>query len=101
MHIPATATAMYADAGYSVPEVGQTDLDSVQYLVLGQYTSKPSYIILTELQFVHWHAGLLHETGACGEVESLQDSFTGSFSLHQHPAAIEVNCNTCWCRAIA
>lgn len=62
---------MYADAGYSVPEVGQTDLDSVQYLVLGQYTSKPSYIILTELQFVHWHAGLLHETAACGEVEKL------------------------------
>jgi hypothetical protein len=26
---------MYADAGYSVQEVGQTDPDSMQYLVLG------------------------------------------------------------------
>lgn len=87
MHTPGTVTAVFASSGYTVQEVVQadcqTDPDSMQYLALGlprHYAHKHSFTILTDTQYVRLHAGLMHARGACGEVESLQDSFPGSLS---------------------
>lgn len=62
-------------AGYIVIQTDcQTHPESMQYLVLGlprQYTSNTSYTILTDLQYVRLHAGLLHERGTGGELAKL------------------------------
>lgn len=51
----------------------------------GQYTSKASCTVLSDLQYVHWHAGLLHERGACGELEKLARLNHGQLSSTTKP----------------